>query len=317
MAGVEYRGKDLGGDALKIGAAVIYLLHGVGLPDGEGASAQQEGVSRSVLEHLPLRVFDVLNLLAAAAYGLAVKVRIGAPLSGIALVRGEQILNAADLRGGQPVGHIETVNGFALDVDLAVIVQVDLVPRLTVIFEAQSLDGGEGLAGDIEGGNGACLLQGNVGCGAVGGKGNILRLQILRGERVRLEQHQIGHQLGPRRIGIEAFKGNRVYLVRREGLEAAAAGYRAQVDDGNRALGVGLARAVALPRLALVGGHDVIAVGGETDHVGLVAGFKMSHIRTVIVQKHDGSVLGEVGMLNADGHNLQPRVHIHAGDVPG
>ena len=45
VAGVEVVGELFGGDGLKVVAAVEDLLQGIGIPDGEGAAAQDVGLA--------------------------------------------------------------------------------------------------------------------------------------------------------------------------------------------------------------------------------------------------------------------------------
>ena len=92
-------------------------------------------------------------------------------------------------------------------------------------------------------------------------------------------------------------------------------GRRLRVDDGHGACGIDDAFAIALARLALVGGENVSAVLTEGDHVRLHARRIDCRDLVVIIQDSDAAGLGVVRILQRNGNAVVCRIHRDAGHV--
>ena len=306
VAGVEVLREFSGRDLLEVVAAVKDLLQSIGVPDGEGAAAQNVGVTGGQAVGLGgIQILDLLACFLAIRQGQRGRrdVLVVTPLAGIALVGGDQVILTADGDHRDAVRHVDAVHVFIADVDPAVHIQVQAVALGAVILEAQTLDIFPGAVGQVQSGNGVVLLQGDVGGIAVGGNGDELRLQIHAGGGIGFQQDAIVDQ------SITAA------VQRLKGIGSGVSGSQIHHSDG--AHGVGRAFAVTFSGLALVGREDQIAVGGEGEHVGLNAGLVLGLEIPLIVQRHNNAVCGVVCVLDGDSHQIAVGIHVHAGDVAG
>ena len=112
-----------------------------------------------------------------------------APLSGVALVGGDQIGFAVHLEGGDAVGHPDAHEVAVGLGGVGVVLFVDVDGGDAVVLKARGVDPVKGTGGQIQHGDGIVLLQGDIGLAA--GYGDILRLQV-RGGIDSLLQHDPG-----------------------------------------------------------------------------------------------------------------------------
>src|SRR5699024_9289492 len=189
-------GQVPGGEGLKVVAAGEHLGDAVlpGLINGKGAAAEEvvlaavQAVKVLHLEedHLALQagvlpgdgssggghalLAEVLLVLAEVE-GAQILV---APLSGVALVGGDQIGFAVHLEGGDAVGHPDAHEAAVGPGRIGVILLVDINGGDAVVLKTCGVDPVKGTGGQIQHGDGIVLLQGDIGLAA--GYGDILRL---------------------------------------------------------------------------------------------------------------------------------------------
>ena len=155
-----------------------------------------------------------------------------------------------------------------------------------MVLKAGGVHAVKGLGFDVQHSDSVVLLQGHIGLAA--GNSDVLRLQVLGGGAALFQDDAILGQLVPL-----AVKGGKVH-------HSALPGFHIHHSDG--ALGVGDVFPVALPGLAFVRGQHH-AVPGESDHVGLGAGFHQSiqGEAAVLLTGEQGHPAGVVGALCLEG----------------
>ncbi len=275
-----------------------------------GAPAQGAQLRRQVVAGTAIETAGVHQVLDAefldeALAGIAgpVVVVAFAPGAGIAFIGGHQVGLATHRIRGHCVGQVQAAHaGQAADVDQAVLIgHVHLVAGGAVVLEAQRQDVGDRGAGDVDLRHRVVLLQRGP-CGlAVGGNGDVLGLEVLRGA-------------GARAIDAHTLRAQRGLLAVERGEVGDAhggCGRAAHVHDGDAAFGVGL---VVVAGLAFVGQQHGLAIRREGDHVGQRAHGGRAQQRQVAGAVQGHAARGRLhGRLN--GHRHQAVVHGHAVDL--